>query len=248
MEAAHVPHAAHGADTMSPALRTAHNYYDWIAAQFQPVLGRRILDIGGGHGAHLEHVVGPDRFVYSVDVSPECVADMSARFAPFPFDASVGDVTEPVFVARLTAMSFDTILCVNVLEHIERDDLAIRGMASILRPTGGRLFLLVPAHPFLYGSPDRLAGHYRRYARRRLVESLGASGFVVRRAYYFNSFGALPYLVNARLLRPRSLSGAMDTQIILFDRFVIPWLRPLERLIRLPFGQSVIVIAEVPRG
>jgi SAM-dependent methyltransferase len=237
-----------GGETMSPSMRTARNYYAWIAAQFAPVLGQRVLDIGGGYGSHLEHVVDGNRFVMSLDLSAACVADMRERFRSRSFDACVGDITDPGVVCELAARRFDTIVCVNVLEHIERDRDALGAMRAVLAPAGGRLFLLVPAHPFLYGTPDALAGHHRRYRRRELVGTLRATGFTVRRAYYFNAVGALPYLVNARLLRPKTLGGAVDAQLVFFDRFLVPIARPLESVLRLPFGQSLIAIAEVAGG
>jgi SAM-dependent methyltransferase len=233
-----------GAETMSPALKNAHNYYAWIAERFQPWLGKRVLDIGGGHGPHLDHVVAPGRFVMSVDLSPECVAGMRRRFEGRAFEARVGDISDRAFAAELAACEFDTVLCVNVLEHVLDDGGALRGMASILRARAGRLFLLVPAHPALYGTPDRLAGHHRRYSRGPLLRAVTAAGFRVTRSSYFNGLGAIPYLLNARVLRPRTLGGSVDAQIVVFDRYVVPVLRRLERLIPMPFGQSLIVCAE----
>jgi SAM-dependent methyltransferase len=228
---------------MSPALRTARNYYAWIAAQFQPWLGRRVLDVGGGHGAHLEHVVDESRFVMSVDISDECVRDMRARFAGARFEARRGDITDPGLARELASLGFDTVLCINVLEHIERHGAALRAMAEILRPKAGHLFLFVPAHPLLYGTPDELAGHFRRYTRPSLRALLREAGFPAHRAYYFNAAGALAYFVNARLLRPRTLSGPVDAQIKVFDRLFVPVLRRLEGLVPVPFGQSLVAIA-----
>ena len=190
---------------------------------------------------------GLGRFVLSVDLSAASVQDMAAHFAGSAFEARTGDITDPTLVRELAALGFDTILCVNVLEHIERHDLALRNMASILAVTGGHLFLFVPAHPLLYGSPDALAGHFRRYTRASLSTLLHQAGFAVRRAYYFNGLGALPYLVNARVLRPRSLGGSVDRQIRLFDRFAVPLLHRLERRLRPPFGQSLVALAEAAR-
>jgi 2-polyprenyl-3-methyl-5-hydroxy-6-metoxy-1,4-benzoquinol methylase len=209
------------------------------------MLGERVLDVGGGHGAHLEHIVARDRFVMSVDVSPECVREMQERFAGRPFAAECGDITQPEFLDRLIAERFDTIVCVNVLEHIEQDQAALAAMARILASTRGRLFLFVPAHPLLYGTPDVLAGHFRRYRRQDLARLLRAVGFESVRAWYFNGFGAVPYLVNSRILRPKTLSGAVDTQIVLFDRYFVPMLRRIESWIRVPFGQSLIATARV---
>jgi SAM-dependent methyltransferase len=237
-----------GGDTMSPAMAAARNYYSWIAAQFQPVLGRRVLDIGGGHGAHLDHVVGAGRFVLSVDVSDDCVREMAQRFEGRGFAALCGDIGDPALVDRLAAEAFDTIVCVNVLEHIEDDAAAVLAMARILAGTGGRLFLLVPAHPLLYGTPDVLAGHFRRYRRRDLQRLLESAGFRDVRARFFNGFGAVPYFLNSRILRPATLGGPVDAQIVLFDRYFVPILRRLESRVRVPFGQSLIAVAHAGGG
>jgi SAM-dependent methyltransferase len=233
---------------MSPSMSHAHNYYAWIADQFRPWLGERVLDVGGGHGAHLEHAVSCGRFVTSLDLSAECVADMKSRFAGSAFEAHVGDITRADDVRRLAEQRFDTILCVNVLEHVEGDLLALRSMATILGAAGGKLFLLVPAHPALYGTPDALAGHLRRYTRRDLVRLVRAAGLRVLRASYFNRLGAIPYFLNARIVRPRTLGGAVDAQLIVFDRYLVPVLRRIEHLLPLPFGQSLIVVAEAERN
>jgi SAM-dependent methyltransferase len=244
------PHGAIplGSDTMSPAMASATNYYAWIAEQFRPLLGRRVLDIGGGHGAHLDHIVDPERFVMSVDLSPECVQEMEQRFAGWRFAAVCGDITDPPFLERLVADEFDTIVCVNVLEHIEDDAAAVAAMRRLLTPAAGRLFLLVPAHPMLYGTPDELAGHFRRYRRRDLRNLLTTAGFHGVRARYFNGFGAIPYFLNSRILRPKTLGGPVDTQIVLFDRYLVPVLRRLESSIRVPFGQSLIAVAHAGEG
>jgi len=232
-----------GAETMSPAMETATNYYAWIASQFQPLLGKRVLDIGGGHGPHLDHVVADDRVVTSIDLSPECVREMQERFAGRPFEAICGDVADSALVDRLAERRFDTIVCVNVLEHIERDADAVNAMRRILAPANGRLFLLVPAHPVLYGTPDILAGHFRRYRRGQLARLVSSAGFRDVRTWFFNGFGALPYFLNSRILKPKTLGGAVDRQIVLFDRYFVPALRKVERLVPMPFGQSVIATA-----
>lgn len=236
-----------GAETMSPALKSAGNYYAWIASHFQPVLGRRVLDIGGGHGPHLDHIVAPDRFVTSLELSPDCVRGMQERFAGRSFEAVCGDITDPELVERLRATSFDTIVCVNVLEHIERDDVALAAMRSILAAAGGRLFLLVPAHPALYGTPDELAGHFRRYRRSELRSRIERAGFHSVQTRYFNGLGAIPYWFNSRILRPKTLGGPVDTQIAVFDRWFVPVLRRLESLVPMPFGQSLIATAYAGR-
>lgn len=233
-----------GSDTLSPSLRHATNYYAWIAEQFQATLGRRVLDIGGGLGPLLDHVVAESREILAVDLDAGAVEEIRARFADQPAVTSrVCNILDEQDLAGLIAAKFDSILCVNVLEHIEDDGAALRAMARVL-PAGGLLNLLVPAHPFLYGTPDSLAGHHRRYRRRDLTRLVEQAGFSVRQAYFFNGFGAIPYFLNARILRPSSLSGAVDTQIVVYDRYFVPVLRKLERWGRPPFGQSLVVVGQ----
>lgn len=230
---------------MSPSLKLAHHYYAWIASKFLDVLGSRVLDIGGGDGPLLEHVVADDRDVTSLDLSAECVAGTMDRYRGRRIRGVVGDITDAPLAEKLANEGFDTILCTNVLEHIEDDEKALRHMAQILRSQRGRLFLLVPAHPFLYGTPDQIAGHFRRYSRPRLRACLEAAGFHVESLQFFNGAGALPYLINSRVIKPTSLGGGVDRQLRIFDKWIVPVARRLERCIRLPFGQSIIAIGRV---
>ena len=235
-----------GSETLSPSLKNATNYYGWIADQFKPTLGHRVLDIGGGVGPLLDHVVADSREILSIDLDQQAVDEISERFKANPRVSSrVANILEQADRARLEAGEFDSILCVNVLEHIQDHASALAAMWKIL-PAKGQLNLLVPAHPFLYGTPDELAGHFRRYRRPDLIELVRAAGFDVKDAYFFNGFGAFPYFLNARVFRPKSLSGAVDTQVVLYDRYFVPVLRVVERFIRPPFGQSLIILAQKP--
>jgi len=236
-----------GRETMSPSLKEARNYYRWIASEFVGMLGHHVLDIGGGEGPLLEYVLDDQRETASMDLSAECVAALEARYAGRRFRGVVGDIADPRVCAALADLRFDTIVCVNVLEHVADDERALSHMAEILRSEKGRLFLLVPAHPLLYGTPDLLAGHHRRYTRRILHDRLSGAGFRIQRLDYFNRTGALPYLVNSRLLKPKSLGGGVDRQIVLFDRWIVPVARHVERWLRLPFGQSLVAECQVGR-
>jgi SAM-dependent methyltransferase len=188
--------------------------------------------------------VDGSRTVTAVDLSAPCVAALRARFPVPTFRARVGDITDPRLAAELATERFDTALCVNVLEHIRCDDAALRHLAEILAPARGRLLLLVPAHPFLFGTPDRLAGHHRRYSRGALRGLLRRAGFSVERLGFFNATGVLPYLFTSRVLRPRTLGGIVDAQLLWYDRWCVPAARRVEAVLRPPFGQSLIAIAQ----
>lgn len=218
------------------ALDGAVNYADWIVEMVQPHLGPTILEVGAGHGTLTERL-GRHGKVIATDLSPRCVDALRSRFAGRP-DVEIlhADVE-----AAVAARTFDSVVLVNVLEHIADDDHALRVLASGLRP-GGTLVLFVPAFQALYSEFDRLVGHYRRYRGDELAKQVSRAGFEVLTARYVNLLGALTWWLAARQLRrvPR------PWLVRLYDTAVIPAIRRLERRWTPPFGQSFLCIARRP--
>jgi len=144
--------------------------------------------------------------------------------------------------------SFDKVYSLSVLEHIPDDGRTLVGFRRILARSGGRLILVVPAHQALYGAMDRLADHRRRYSGSGLRRLLETSGFRIIHARHFNPVGGLAWYANARLLPVRDLSApVVNGQIRLFA-LVLPVARAVDwvacRTLRIPFGQSIIAVAE----
>lgn len=243
-----IEHRPAGRQTMSPSMPNARRYYQWVVSQLAPYLGSHILDIGGGYGAHLEFILRPDNFVLSLDLSEAIVQGLRERFKEYPgFDAMHADFGREDVQAKLTHDHFDTITCLNVLEHIEDDVAALKDMHRILAPQEGTLLLLVPALEWLYGTLDRQAGHFRRYSVSRLSKILTEADFKIARLQYFNFFGVFPWFINARILRWAVDSDAFDMQIRVFDRFLVTPLRWLEATVSPPLGQSLIAVATAAR-
>jgi SAM-dependent methyltransferase len=132
--------------------------------------------------------------------------------------------------------AFDTVVCANVLEHIEDDRAALRSMRELLVP-GGRVVLIVPALRQLYGAIDQAIGHHRRYSRREIEEKLREAGLAVEHVSYFNTLGVPGWFLNSVVLRRRSVPGF---QARLNDRLT-PLLR-LERRLRAPIGMSLLAV------
>ena len=146
----------------------------------------------------------------------------------------------PTVDGALADERFDTIICLNVLEHVRDDGRSLAVMRALLR-SGGRLLLLVPALPAIYGTLDTALGHHRRYTPRELREKFSTAGLTMRHLEYFNLAGILGWWFTGRVLR-RSLIPAAS--LALYDALV-PLFR-LERLLPWRVGQSLIAIGERP--
>ena len=135
---------------------------------------------------------------------------------------------------RYCVLGLDTVVALNVIEHIEEDAAAMRTMRDMLIP-GGRAIVQVPALPWLYGTLDKSLGHVRRYTRADVANLMQRSDLRIEYLVYFNFAGSLAWFVNGRI---RKLPRIPVTQLRVFDAMV-PVLR-LEDAIPLPFGHSVI--------
>jgi SAM-dependent methyltransferase len=224
--------------TLDSALRDiagARAYNEWLFSRAEPWLGKRVLDAGAGVGTFTALAAARNKDVVAVEPEPE-FADYLAR--TFAGSERVEVVQGTVDAVR--PRDFESIICFNVLEHIENDVGALQAFAAQLVP-GGRLLLLVPAHPRLYGGYDRAAGHVRRYSKGRLENALLRARFEIETLRHVNPVGALGWLVRVRL---RSSSEWPSGSFAAFDRLV-PLLRPLDRL-RLPLGLSLWAVARRP--
>lgn len=156
------------------------------------------------------------------------------------FRSLVADATDPGFPA-LVGSDFDTVFSLNVFEHIDDHQLALRHAVQVLQP-GGHMILVVPAHQWLYGSLDRSIGHYRRYDKRWLSALYDEARLVTVRQKYINAMGALGWLVNGRLGRQETPPAG---QLRLLN-ILIPFLKRAERLLPPPFGISVLAVGRKP--
>jgi SAM-dependent methyltransferase len=232
-----------GAATMASSIVDAHNYYEWVLGEMLAGMGSRILDVGSGYGTHLIPLLKRSEHVMAIDLSDVFVARLKERFGAEPnFETDVFDFGKDD-INSLIEKRFDTITCLNVLEHIQDDVQALSLMRSILAPTRGHVLLQVPAHEWLYGAFDEMAGHYRRYTTSQMRGVLEAAGFEVVKLRYLNAFGVLPWYINTCLRRPKTIEDStVNAQIKIFDRYVIPIVSRIESVARFPFGQSVIAI------
>lgn len=218
-------------------LRSAVNYRAWLVALTEPWLGDEPIEIGSGLGDYADLWARPGRVLTVSEADPGRLAGLRQRLTGRA-DVLVRELAVPI----TDTAQHSAVVAVNVVEHIEDDVAALRGFAGLLRP-GGRVVLIVPAFEFAMSRFDREIGHFRRYRVRTMTDALVAAGLRPVHVRYVNSLGLLGWLVFVRLLRGRPREGPVLTG---YDKLVVPVLRRMERIVRPPFGQSVLAVAEKP--
>jgi SAM-dependent methyltransferase len=199
-------------------------------------VGRTVLEIGSGIGNLSSFLIDCERLVLT-DTREEYLDRLRQRFAKHAH-VRVEQLYLPSEHAAFAGQRFDTIICLNVLEHVDDDIGSLVTIRGMLAP-GGRLVLLVPALPALYGTMDRALGHHRRYTRRGLAELLCTTGFTVAHTEYFNLAGVPGWWFAGRVLRRQVIPAG---SLKLYDALV-PLFR-LERLLPWRVGQSLIAIGQ----
>ncbi len=223
-------------------MTAAVNYFAWQAKLALAPLGQRIVEVGCGIGNFTRMMLDREGVV-GVDIDENCIARHRERFgANANVQSRVLDALDPAF-AELKEFRPDSVVCLNVLEHISDDLATLRAFGNIL-PAGGRVVLMVPAFMALYGPIDRHLGHYRRYTKTSLRQTAEAAGLRPLSLRYMNTVGFFGWWVNAKLI-PREEQS--EGQIELFDKRIVPVLEKLEGAIAPPFGQSVFAVLEKAR-
>lgn len=201
------------------ALSYAPKFNRWMAEIIAPYVGNRVLEIGAGMGNVTRHLC-PRRKVYvATDIDSEHNDRLRNRFRHRPsLLIRKLDVTRPEDFRPFEGQ-MDTVVCINVLEHIEDDSSALASIRTLLEP-GGRLILLVPNDPSAYGTVDKLIGHHRRYTRAQLRKLLVDAGYEVEDILGFNRISMPAWRFTGQIRKSRTLPRA---SLRLFDRFVWLW-------------------------
>ena len=217
-------------------LARADRYNEWLRGMVLPYCRGSLLEIGAGIGNHSPFFLARcEPCVLSDSVEKYCKilqdrfgAEQRVRIQRFVLgERAPADWTN----------KFDTIVLMNVLEHIADDVAAVRELAACLRP-GGRLVMVLPACRWLKGSLDAAFGHYRRYDRQAVRGLAASSGLVVERNRFFNLLGVFGWMFRSHLAKGANLDQG---QVTLFNKLV-PVLRAAERLAPPPIGLSLQVV------
>lgn len=219
-------------------LKDTYNYNHWIYSLIRPYLGDSVLEVGAGIG-NLTRFLLYCQNVVCVEPDPARVSTLH-ELAKAHLNLRVVQARAETFSAdEVYFYPFDTVVCVNVLEHIEDDEKAARKMVEVLRQ-GGSLLLYVPAVSWAYGSIDVHLGHRRRYRKADLRELARNLNLRLAVFHYVNFIGLLGWWWFGRIRKEAQIDPQKARRM---DRLV-PYLSAMECLVRPPLGQSLLAVLE----
>ncbi len=216
------------------SLEKANNFNRWMADAIIPHVGARVLEIGAGIGNITSWLLPRDRYVAS-DINPQYLDYLKNLALGKPYlQVDRIDLEDPGCFEKWRE-AFDTVVCLNVLEHVRDPLISLRNIHSALAP-GGRAVLYVPQGQGLYSSLDEVLGHRCRYEKPALAEELRATGFELESMRDFNHFGIPGWYLNGKLLKRRHFSRF---QLKVFN-ILVPVFRRLDALMP---GRGLGIIA-----
>jgi glycosyltransferase involved in cell wall biosynthesis/phospholipid N-methyltransferase len=232
---------AHGSQMLA-RLSRAPRFNAWMADVIRPHCGRRVLEIGSGTGNLTRRLVPRDAYVAS-DVNPLYLDQLRHLTHDRPYlDVRLTDVTRPESFPAVAA-GFDTVVCLNVIEHVQDDRAALENVRRALAP-GGKAIVLVPRGPELLGTLDEVLGHVRRYTEASLRRVALDAGFEVQEIFGFNRVGTPAWWLNGKILRRRHFGFAQIAALNLLT----PIFRRVDRLLPFPPLSLVAVLRAREEG
>lgn len=221
-------------------LSHANNYQQWLFKLCQPYIGKRVLEIGSGIGNYTQHIIKTSS-VWATDCEEFYVRGLENRFSGQK-SVKVSKLKlenwDTDQIKEIKSYKPDTIMCLNVLEHVKNDKYAINSMLKCLGPSGN-LILIVPAFNFLFSKADVNYGHFKRYSKKMMFNMFENLGVDIVSIKYFNLLGMFGWFWHFKILRRENL---YPSKIKLFNSMV-PVFKFFENLFPLPFGLSLFVVA-----
>lgn len=242
-----------GFETMSPAMAEMEAYSEYLLDFALPWLGTKVWEIGVGNGQYTRRLLAQGHQVLGTDIDPACLQRLEQSLGHSRSDGELAlqlalvDLTQTDQIEAQRSFQADTIVCFNVLEHIENDQKALTDLRGSVAPKAN-LILIVPAHPILFGQMDREAGHFRRYTRKTTLGVLAGSGWETNQCRYINLVGGIGWFYHNRWRRS---AGLRDEQVNRQMKSVDRWLPRISRFTDPLFGRlgglSVLAIASASK-
>ncbi len=215
-------------------LDAAPRFNRWMADTVRPFLGSTVMEVGAGIGNLSALLCARRKRYIASDFDPEHLAHLKSRLEHAPSVQIVRADLERTEDFLPYEGELESVLCLNVLEHVKDDRVGLSNIFRVLRP-GGRAIVLVPEGMAVFGTLDEILGHYRRYSEEELRAKFAETGFHLETTIPFNRPTRPAWFMNGRVLKRRRFSRF---QILVFDRLVWLW-RKIDR--RLPWKPTSII-------
>lgn len=221
----------------------AVKYHQWILEGFRPYLGKTVVEVGAGSGSFTRLLaetgaksviaIEPSKEMFPLlqDTTKELGAKLKAKALKGFFSQVSGEIKNA---------KPNSVLYVNVFEHIEKDEEELRLLYDTI-PMGGRVCIFVPANQWLMSNFDRKIGHFRRYSKNELRSKVKEAGFEIEMLKKFDSVGIFPWLVKYRLLGSTTMEAGLTK---IYDNVVVPIESRVEKVIPPLWGKNLILVAK----
>jgi SAM-dependent methyltransferase len=211
----------------------ATNWKAYFARQLTPFIRGNVLEVGAGIGSNTLLLRNPAVTSWlCLEPDPSLALEAERTVSALPDTRVAVGTTASAELGR-----YDTLLYIDVLEHIEDDRGELERAARLLAP-GGHLVVLCPAHQALYSEFDRAIGHFRRYDAKTLTAS-GPASLTLERDFYLDSVGMLASFANRAFLKSGQPTPA---QIRTWDRYLVRLSILLDPCFGRRLGKSVIAV------
>lgn len=210
-------------------------YNRWIVGKFDKYIKGKILEVGCGIGNFTKILTNYGE-VFAIDIERYYIAEVGKAVGG-RVKVQFGDIGKSTDF--FNGQKFDSIICLNVLEHIKEDKRALKNLYYLLNKEG-ILVLLVPAHDFLFGKIDKSIGHYRRYDKAKLNKLVTNIGFKIINERIMNMLGGIGWWFSSKLFA----NSKVDTNKIKIFNLLAPIILPIEDMIEPPIGTSILMVAQ----
>ncbi|RKZ80546.1 MAG: hypothetical protein DRR19_23445 [Candidatus Parabeggiatoa sp. nov. 1] len=220
------------------AMSFANNYHLWILKEFKPFLGKHLVEVGAGIGDFSKLLINTElKSLVAIEPSSNMFQTLEDNLKYLPNVSVFNQFFSEIYLSL--PQKPDTILYINVLEHIPDDESELHYVYESLEH-GGHACIFVPALQWLYGNVDRAVGHFRRYHKKPLKLLMQSVGFEIVKCHYFDMVGILPWWLLFCVFK----MNLKPNQVSVYDKVVVPVMQRVESVIRQPFGKNLLIVGK----
>lgn len=215
----------------------AINWKQYWVSKVAPLIRGSVLEVGAGIGSVTQILsnINPNRYLALEPDENLCKQILQAQ-EKYRIPKQVQIICGNISMLS-TKERFDTILYIDVLEHIKYDSKELLNALELLNQSGS-IIVLSPAHQFLFSPFDQSIGHHRRYDRKMLKE-ICPTGMKISKCFYLDSVGFFASLVNSKLMKSQMPT---TKQILFWDRVLIPLSRIIDTILLFNFGKTIVAV------